>query len=898
MSARNILHSINGIVLSIASLLAIVLTLACLCAPAAGADENQPAIDQFFFQKNFEKYEAQNKAKIREVKERIICITLASLRESITEIFESLKPFSNITEEIQLLSIHDISALKRFCDMLVNISRDGEAKWLIRIRDERAIAYESHAAKNESFFEKKAGPMKLYFFKNGQNWIFDFRATIAATDIDMLTTLKMHDESLLRDQSWLLQQYRQYDEIIKLFDGRLLPKFEEESARRLINYITQTPKSAAAHYYLSIVYFRMGYFKLAYNHIRESRLLSGGEIAIEIFYARMAILRKFGGILDEKIASIYHSDPYNQMALMVMGEYYSAKFRYDVSAEAFNAAGVICPFMTPHYHVVYSASLEKLGKFKEAADELSRCPSYGSDFYYASYMAGKMYLKAGKDELAAKEFQSVIKNLNFAETRREVAGWLMDYHLAGNDYANYSLYRRYYLMSFINSPFFVMILITLWLIYMIRKLLIKNIFIPLLSGTAYIFKNNLIHNMLFDLRVHFAQNERAISDFKAYSKKIEDRAPLIFQKNMIKLGNFFLSIYKPGEALEIFRHILACDPGCNEAILGLGLSEYDLKNYETAAQYFMSGIELEAENHFFYYYAGICNMMLDQKQNGIELITMSYKINNAFTLALSICETHYLGESKINDMVAFYDDVFTLGDVKDFFIEKYLQLHISRMDQARLQKMLNVFPSLAVRQAEAYLAAASAFREIGKNEEAIKYSLISILTSKGISLDLKKYSRRTLEILNFITPGLKANKLLSNQLLELGIAYKCAGEESNALRIFNKITHSDPNYPFVYFFLKNYKKSFELMAAQLSENNYPWNNASIVEAIYLSLKETRNEYRITRYREWGTHYARAISNNFGIFSYKYLRHVPKSKFLEIINDADVNIKITNLTSSK
>jgi len=93
--------------------------------------------------------------------------------------------------------------------------------------------------------------------------------------------------------------------------------------------------------------------------------------------------------------------------------------------------------------------------------------------------------------------------------------------------------------------------------------------------------------------------------------------------------------------------------------------------------------------------------------------------------------------------------------------------------------------------------------------------------------------------------------------------------------------------------LNNFNRSIELMAAEISESNYPWNNASIVEAIYHCLKETNNPQRLERYREWGIHYARSISNEFGIFSYRYLKYIPKERFLKIISDRETEIKINS-----
>jgi tetratricopeptide (TPR) repeat protein len=240
----------------------------------------------------------------------------------------------------------------------------------------------------------------------------------------------------------------------------------------------------------------------------------------------------------------------------------------------------------------------------------------------------------------------------------------------------------------------------------------------------------------------------------------------------------------------------------------------------------------------------------------------------------------------IAELVAFYDDMLVVGDLTENYIQHYLKLNVSRMDAVRVGKMLEKTRSIAITKPETYLELAVASRELNLFSEAAAMILKSMLISGGYGWLSGLKSLAGLEFAAFNLPRCRHSRLFNLQLLELGITYRRMGDTAGADRAFRKIIKNSPDYAYAHFLLNDFDRSIELMAGELNESNYPWNNASIVEAIYHCLKETKNKQRRDRYREWGIHYARSISDEFGIFSYKYLKYIPKNLFLNIINDND------------
>ena len=778
-------------------------------------------------------------------------------------------------------------------------SASGASDYKIRVAGARAIVYLQNYLVNELLPSGRpvAGVRKIqpavYFIKSGGAWLPDLDYMNKLSTAGTGDLYQDAETFILAEQVWLLSQYKGFEILSSIYDGDFVGGLNNlsggDDARAQLE---KKISGAALHFYLCLLDFKAGRYKHSYSHISACRAVAGGNFIVETVFNMLLTHRKFGRLVNEEFVNFYRGDPYNYLALMVIGEFYNLRFRYDQSLMAFELASSLNPYMTPHYHIVYSNTYEKLKNYNAAGDQLAICSSYGSDFYYTRYLAGKKYIMGGDEKKAAAEFEDVIDSLNFAETKREVAYWLMNYHLKNNNSESYYCYRRAYITSFFNSPMFIFLLGILWLLYMLRKVAARYLMIPVLRTFAKIFNKEIFYNKTFDAYCNFADFEAGIKFYAVYAAGIDKKTmPEVYQRSALKLADYLLSVYRPEEAKKIYTELFSFRPDCVEALQGLAISEYDLKNYEVALEYFKSGIESAVDNHLFYYYAGICTMLDGMKKEAIELIMISYKINSSFEPALSLCNNYFLSNNMIGELVSFYDDIFVLGDFSESYIQYYLKLNVSRMDPVRIKKMLDKVRDMKIVKPETCLEVALACRELDLSDEAASFIYKSILISAGYKWISGFKTLKILERAAMLLPYYNNGRYSKIQLLELGITYKKNNDIKKAEEIFKKIIKSFPDHAYAHFLLNNYNRSIELMAAELSESNYPWNNASIVEAIFYCLKETNNWQRIDRYREWGVHYARSISNEFGIFSYRHLRYIPKIQFLNTINDNQGGVKI-------
>lgn len=806
--------------------------------------------------------------------------------------------FSIAIGEYESSSSDEINAVKTSAAAL---AASGAADYKIRVIGDRAVLYLRNYALNELPPPLRPGPARrkippaLYFIKSAGVWRADadyMSELYSAYTGDLYQDAETY---ILAEQVWLLSQYKGFETLTSVYNGNFVSGLNnlsgDEGARALLEKNISGP---ALHFYLCLLDFKAGRYKHSYSHISACRAAAGGNFIVETVFNMILTHRKFGRLVNEEFVNSCRRDPYNYLALMVIGEFYNLRYRYDQSLIAFELASSLNPYMTPHYHIVFSNTYEKLKNYNAAGDQLSLCSSYGPDFYYTRYLAGKKYIMGGDEKKAAAEFEIVIDSLNFAETKREVAYWLMNYHFKNGSHQLYYRYRKAYIASFFNSPLFILLLGIAWLFYMLRKAAARYVMIPALKALAKIFNKEIFYNKAFDAYCNFADFEAGIKYYAAYAAGIDKKSrPEVYRRSALKLANYLLSVYRPEEAKKIYTELFSFRPDCVDALLGLAISEYDLKNYEVALEYFKSGIESAADNHLFYYYAGICTMLDGMKKEAIELIMISYKINSSFEPALSLCNNYFLSNNMIGELVSFYDDIFVLGDFSESYIQYYLKLNASRMDSNRIKKMLDKIRAMNIVKPETCLEAAIACRELDLFEEAAGFIYKSILISAGYKWLAGFKTLKILERAAMTLPKYKNGRYLKIQLLELGITYKKNNDIKKAEEIFKKIIASFPDHAYAHFLLNDYNRSIELMAAELNESNYPWDNASIVEAIFYCLKETNNRQRIGRYREWGVHYARSISSEFGIFSYRHLRYIPKTQFLNIINDNEGGVKINS-----
>lgn len=838
-------------------------------------------------------YEASFSSEIRLVRETVAALNSVSRLASPIERVDGLSRLSNLSVAGRAGENTDLARAAELLEIFAGAG--GPAGGAVRIVGSRAAVYMGGGFRGAVRSASPAAPAgrflpAVYFLKSGGAWVLDADYIFKLLKNQTGDLYLDAETFILAEQVWFLIQREEFRSLNDLFGGDFVSGLSQapSAGREVQKRIEDSLTGAALHFYLCLHDFKLGRYKQAYSHISSCRAMSPGIPVVETVFNMILSQRKFARLIDEKFVETCASDPYNHLALMVAGEYYNIQMRYDMSLVAFETASSLNAYLTPHYHIVRAGTLEKLQKHIEAGDELAKCSAYGPDFYYTGYLAGKKYAEGGDDRKAAAEFEKVIDSLNYAETKREVAYWLMNYHRASGEEAKYYAYRRAYLKSFFNSPTFIGVLIIFWFFYLVRRAAARYFIIPLLKAVSLVYKREWLIDRTFNASCNYGDGEAGVRYYSNYIAGIDkSKGAGAYERAALKLGIYLLSAYRPEEAKKVFGELLAFKPDCGDAILGLGIAEYDLKNIEVALEYFMSAIDAIPENNMPYYYAGICNMLMGAKKEGIELIMISYKIDNTCEPALNLCENYFLSHNLVKELVAFYDDLFVVGDFTEHYIQHYLKLNIARMDSARTARMLEKARKLIVRRPETLLDMSVASRELGRLDDAVTLALKSILFAGGYGWMAGARSRRVLEAAAFGLPVYKGGRLYSQQLLELGIAYRLMGDNASADNAFKRIIRHSPDYPFAHFFLNDFSRSAELMAGELSESNQPWNNASIVEAIYHCLKETNNQNRLDRYREWGRHYARSISDELGIFSYKYLKYIPKTLFLKIINEGDV-----------
>lgn len=861
--------------------------LCFFCGRAFAAPDSVRDIGQDYFTSAAAAYEASASAEIRLVRAVVDGLAAASGLPEPLERLEKLSGISNMSAAGSPAGNIDLAVASEFLEFFKAAFRDrGVPEFRVRIIGERAAVYLRGPAG-----EFKAGRFlpALYMIKSSGRWVLDADYAFKLLKNQTGDLYLDAETFILAEQLWFLSQYENFSGFKTIFDGDFVSGLSSapSGGRDVQNYIESALKGEAMHFYMCLSDFKAGRYKQAYSHISACRSMSSGNLIVETVFNMILSQRKFARLIDEKFAAACGADPYNYLALMVIGEFYNVRMRYDLSFLAFQAASDLNAYLTPHYHVVYANTLEKLRNYIAAGDELAKCRVYGGDFYYTGYLAGKKYVEGGDAGKAAAEFEKVIDSLNFAETKREVAYWLMNYHAGGGDTQKYYRYRRAYLKSFFNSPTFIGVLIFLWFFYLIRKTAARFIIIPIFRCLSRLYKKEGLFNKTFNAYCNFGDSEAGVNYYADYIRGLNRNEEAgAFERSSVKLGVFLLSAYRPEDAKKVFGELLSFRPDCGDALLGLGIAEYDLKNIEVALEYFMSAIEAIPENHMPYYYAGICSVLLGSKKEGIELIMISYKIDNSCESALNLCESYFLSNNMIGELVSFYDDVLVVGELTENYIQHYLKLNVSRMDAVRVGKMLEKAKCAAITKPETYLGLAVAARELNMFPEAAANILKSMLVSGGYGWLSGSGSLAVLEFAAFNLPGYRHSRLFNLQLLELGITYRRMGDNARADMAFRRIIKNSPDYAYAHFLMNDFGRSVELMAGELNESNYPWNNASIVEAIYHCLKQTNNRQRLDRYREWGLRYARSISDEFGIFSYKYLKYIPKNLFLNIINDND------------
>lgn len=876
-------------------LITTALVLLLFCGRSFAATYTFQDVAQDIFAASAAAYEASASAEIGLVRSVIDDLTAAAGLPEPLERLKKLSELSNMSASGRADGNIDLARASEFLDFFSAAVRDkGAAKFRVRVSGARAAVYMSGSAAGNppsSRGEFKAGRFlpAVYMLKSSGRWILDADYIFKLLKNQSGDLYLDAETFILAEQLWFLSQYEKFAGFNSIFNGDFVSGLSAapSGGRDAQKYIEETLKGEAMHFYMCLSDFKSGRYKQAYSHISACRAMSPGNLIVETVFNMILSQRKFARLIDENFVAACGADPYNYLALMVIGEFYNARMRYDRSLLAFEAACGLNAYLTPHYHIVYANTLEKLRNHIAAGDELAKCCVYGRDFYYTGYLAGKKYLEGGAEKKAAAQFEKVIDSLNFAETKREVAYWLMNYHDKSGDLQKFYLYRRAYFKSFFNSPTFIGVLILFWFFYLMRKAVVRFIFIPVLKGMSRIFKNEALFNNTFNAYCNFGDSEAGVKYYSEYVQRIDkNKDPGVYERSAVKLGVYLLSAYRTEEAKKIFVELLSFKPDCGDAILGLGIAEYDLKNMQIALEYFMSAIEAIPENNMPYYYAGICNVLAGSKKEGIELIMISYKIDNSCESALNLCESYFLSNNMIGELVSFYDDMLVVGDLTENYIQHYLKLNVSRMDAVRVGRMLEKAKGVAITKPETYLELAVAARELNMFPEAAAMILKSMLISGGYGWLSGLRSLAVLEFAAFSLPRYRNSSLFNLQLLELGITYRRMGETAMADRALRRIIKNSPDYAYAHFLLKDFDRSIELMAGELSESNYPWNNASIVEVIYHCLKETKNKQRLDRYREWGLHYARSISDEFGIFSYKYLKYIPKNLFLKIINDND------------
>ncbi|HBC73449.1 MAG: hypothetical protein A2008_08520 [Candidatus Wallbacteria bacterium GWC2_49_35] len=863
------------------------------CGRAFAAPGSVRDIGQNFFAASAAAYEASASAEIRLVRAVIDGLAVASGLPEPLERLEKLSGLSNMSAAGRPAGNIDLAIASEFLEFIrASFRNSGAFEFKVRVIGERAAVYLRRSGASGGF---KAGRFlpALYITKISGRWILDADYIFKLLKNQTGDLYLDAETFILAEQLWFLSQYEKFSGFKYIFNGDFVSGLSPASSggRDVHDYIENALKGEAMHFYMCLSDFKAGRYKQAYSHISACRSMSPGNFIVETVFNMILSQRKFARLIDENFAAACGADPYNYLALMVIGEFYNVRMRYDRSVLAFEAASGLNAFLTPHYHIVYANTLEKLRNYIAAGDELAKCSVYSRDFYYTGYLAGKKYIEGGAGKKAAEEFEKVIDSLNFAETKREVAYWLMNYHAGSGNSQKFYRYRRAYFKSFFNSPTFIGVLILFWFFYMMRKTAARFIIIPTLRFLSRIYKKEGLFNKTFNAYCNFGDCEAGVKYYAEYIRSLDrSREPGAFERSSVKLGVFLLSVYRPEDAKKVFCELLSFRPDCGDALLGLGIAEYDLKNIDIALEYFMGAIEVIPENHMPYYYAGICSVLMGSKKEGIELIMISYKIDNSCESALNLCESYFLSNNMIGELVSFYDDMLVVGELTENYIQHYLKLNVSRMDATRVGKMLEKANGASITKPETYLELAVAGRELNMFSEAAATILKSMLISGGYGWLSGSGSLAFLEFAAFNLPRYRHSLLFNLQLLELGITYRRMGDNARADRAFRRIIKNSPDYAYAHFLMNDFDRSVELMAGELSESNYPWNNASIVEAIYHCLKETKNKQRLDRYREWGLHYARSISDEFGIFSYKYLKYIPKNLFLNIINGNDPDRK--------
>jgi len=867
----------------------IIFVLASLTAsfPASSQAASQPgiAVDQFFFEKAAREYEALNSVEIG-----LILSTAGRVAEALEK--QNWPSFFS-----QCLNASDSGSdpvrdeVRRIWSEQFSPGKYRMAGKRVQIVDSRAVVYFDSGTNSVSI-----APM--YFVKGPLGWRLDSDFILGHVITRAGEPFGRDDNAFEVEQNWLLAQYEDFAGIQALFPRKYVSPDDSAVAAKVRDMVSNNPQNAAALFYLSQIYVKMRYLKESYKVIQQCRAMAPGNIFVELDHSRKLLQRKLGWLITDGLFMLVAKNPYNPQALLVLGETANARYRYDVSIEAFAMAKKLYKYIQPHYHFVYAGSLEQVKNYSLAAEEYAMCAAYGPDYFYGHYLAGKMFSHSGDRDRAAMEFEAAFDSLVTAETKREVSAWLMEYYLQKGNLDEYYTYRRHYFISFVNSPFFIFLLLVLWLFYLMRRFWIRLALVLTLPAYCAIVGGARVYRFAFESLCAYGRDEMAMKLFKKRLAALKNcmgadyfsPAAGEYAQDLLWLADRMMKNFRAPEAQALFTEALEVLPGDPAALLGLGICEYDRKNFDLAIEYLKHGVEAEPENHLFYYYIGLSHLLAGRRQEGIENVMAAYKIDNSFEQALTICEGFFLNGGLVNELVSFLDDVTVLGDVKENFMDRALRLHISRMDYGRMRKLLALYPRTAISSPETYVTIGCAFRECGMYEEAQAAFLKSLSAAKGFASSgaspAAKFFGVTRAALAVFNPFRRRHSPEASQYLELGITCLRMGREDQASRYFRKSQRCDPEYPFIYFFLKDYQSAFEKLSGQISENDFPWNNASIVEAICLCLKEIKNDHQLLKYREWGAYYANTFPDEFGIFSYKYLRHVSKAKYLDIINDRD------------
>ncbi|MEZ7893161.1 MAG: tetratricopeptide repeat protein [Candidatus Wallbacteria bacterium] len=834
-----------------------------------------------FFSAAVKKYNLENQSEINKIAKLFL-----TLKNEYTQPDKSLTSPAIISDSFFYSGKNNFNKEQNF--LLVELSKEiTKGGSLYNIIGERAAVYLTRPEITPANIARS-----VYLIKKNGEWKIDGEFTAATTLLSGKSDAyeNMAATAVEIETNWFLSQYEQFGNIIKQFKEPYLLTANEPYAAEIIKKAAHTEANPALLYYAALCFQKRIKFKNAHELISKANDIMPDNIFIESLHCQIIMYRKFSRLITAKPVKLLEKAPYFTPLLLCAGSIFNSNLNYGLSEKMYKTALVMHPSIGAYFHSNYALTCEKLKKYETAAYHYKIAAESGGS--YNHYLAGKAYLAAENHEKAAAEFERCFDGLLSNPKKIETAQYLADHYLSKGDNEKYYDYKLCYYIALANSPAAIFTFITLLILFFTRKYLVKK---ALLTTYRHICKISMKPGFQYNAFDFYCENNNsglAITLFSDYMDRLKkDKRDEEYIIAAIKLANHYLKLYKIDEAASLFKEALHMNPDCDSAILGLGMCEFELKNYEIAAEYFKSGIDINPEVCNFFYYLGLCQLVLNKSDDGINNIMNSYKVDNTFEPALTITQNYLISANKTKELVKFFDDIMIIGNLTEQFYDRYLRLNISLMDEGRLKKALEYCAVKNFKSADTFLSIGCAYREIGQYEKSEENIRKSIAISSGQSSDNNPAIRLFYGIKNSIS--VPRGQIIANQYLELGITQKISGNNEAAVKSFIKSKKAAPSFPYVYYFLKEYEKSCQMMPGQIKDSEMPWNNASTIEAIYLSLTAARpndkssvnNEHK-KNYRNWANFYLEAMPDGFGIFSYKYLKHIPKEKYLAIINDSD------------